>query len=67
MRHGLPERHCVFSTLHNIQINMFCLHTTGERTMEEIKWCLSLHVELLNSPYVHANKSKTNGSLSRDM
>lgn len=26
--------------------------------MEEIRWCLSLHVEQLNSPYVYANKSR---------
>lgn len=53
-------------TPHNIQINMFCLHATGQRTLEEIRWCLSLHVEQLSSPYVYANKSKTNGALSRD-
>lgn len=53
-------------TPHNIQINMFCLHATGERRLVEIRWCLSLHVEQLSSPYVYANKSKTNGALSRD-
>lgn len=52
-------------TPHNIRINMFCLRATGERTLEEIRWCLSLHVEQLSSPYVYANKSKTNGALSR--
>lgn len=45
---------------------MFCLHATGERTLEEIRWCLDLHVEQLYSTYVFANKSKTNGVLSRD-
>lgn len=49
---------------HNIRINMFCLGATGERTLEEIRWCLSLHGEQLSSPYVYANKSKTNGALS---
>lgn len=34
--------------------------------MKEIRWCRRLHVEQLNSPYVYINKSKTNGSLSRD-
>lgn len=55
-----------YFTPHNIRINMFCLHAMGERTTEEIRWCLSLHVEQLNSPYVYTNKSKKNGSLSRD-
>lgn len=43
-----------------------CLHATGGRTLEEIRRCLSLHVEQLYRPYVYANKSKTNGTLSRD-
>lgn len=35
---------------------MFCLYTTGEGTLEEIRWCICIHVEQLYSPYVYANK-----------